>query len=168
MCWWTVLRGMSQPDRFLQEQGGVKQLFLTHRGAIGQVKAIQQETGCEVVIQEQEAYLLPQMAVTTFQQEIRLSPTVWQSGRLDIPLGLPAFITIATAEFCLPDGIYCPISRGTRCRSALPKPFTGIVSSKALGHCAIGSRRKPFSSSVRGRIRAFCEESDRSIGHTIG
>ncbi|WP_088893029.1 MBL fold metallo-hydrolase [Leptolyngbya ohadii] len=73
-----------EPTRsFLQEQGGVKQLFLTHRGAIGQVKAIQQETGCEVVIQEQEAYLLPQMAVTTFQQEIRLSPhslAIWTPG----------------------------------------------------------------------------------------
>lgn len=68
---------------FLQQQGGVRWLFLTHRGAIGKVKSIQQETGCEVLIQEQEAYLLPQMQITTFQQEFRLSPTslaIWTPG----------------------------------------------------------------------------------------
>lgn len=68
---------------FLQEQGGVRWLFLTHRGAIGQVKPIQQETGCNILMQEQEAYLLPQLNVTTFQQEFRLSPqslAIWTPG----------------------------------------------------------------------------------------
>lgn len=73
-----------EPTRsFLQAQGGVRWLFLTHRGAIGKVKPIQQETGCEIVIQEQEAYLLPQMEVTTFQQEFRLSLAslaIWTPG----------------------------------------------------------------------------------------
>ena len=60
--------------KFLQEQGGVRWLFLTHRGGIGpQVKQMQQTLNCEVLIQEQEAYLLPGIAVTPFQQEIRLS-----------------------------------------------------------------------------------------------
>ncbi|MEP0923089.1 MBL fold metallo-hydrolase [Leptolyngbya sp. ST-U4] len=68
---------------FLQAQGGVRWLFLTHRGAIGQVRSIQQETGCEVLIQEQEGYLLPQMEITTFQQEFRLSSSslaIWTPG----------------------------------------------------------------------------------------
>src|SRR3712207_1174324 len=58
---------------FLQASGGVRWLFLTHRGAIGKVKEIQQVFGCDVVIQEQEAYLLPGLTTTTFQYELSLS-----------------------------------------------------------------------------------------------
>lgn len=68
---------------FLQEWGGVRWLVLTHRGAIGKVKEIQQALGCEVVIQEQEAYLLPGLPVTTFQHELSLSQSsqlIWTAG----------------------------------------------------------------------------------------
>lgn len=68
---------------FLQELAGVRWLFLTHRGAIGKVKEIQQALGCEVVIQEQEAYLLPGLTVTPFQHELSLSQSsqvIWTSG----------------------------------------------------------------------------------------
>jgi glyoxylase-like metal-dependent hydrolase (beta-lactamase superfamily II) len=54
---------------FLAQHGGVKWLLITHRGAIGKAKALQADLGCEVVIQEQEAYLLPETPVTTFQQQ---------------------------------------------------------------------------------------------------
>ncbi|HEY9643667.1 MAG TPA: MBL fold metallo-hydrolase [Coleofasciculaceae cyanobacterium] len=67
---------------FLQEKG-VRWLFLTHRGAIAKVKEIQQILDCQVLIQEQEAYLLPGVPVTTFQQEFELSPTsqaIWTPG----------------------------------------------------------------------------------------
>ena len=67
---------------FLLEKG-VRWLFLTHRGAIAHVKEIQQTLGCEVLIQEQEAYLLPGIPVTSFQQEFSLSPTsqaIWTCG----------------------------------------------------------------------------------------
>lgn len=68
---------------FLEEQGGVDWLFLTHRGAIGKVREIQQATGCEVLIQEQEAYLLPELTVTSFEQEFSLSSkirAIWTPG----------------------------------------------------------------------------------------
>jgi glyoxylase-like metal-dependent hydrolase (beta-lactamase superfamily II) len=68
---------------FLHQQGGVRWLFLTHRGAIGKVKEIQQACGCEVMIQEQEAYLLPGIDVTTFQETVEISPesqAIWTSG----------------------------------------------------------------------------------------
>jgi glyoxylase-like metal-dependent hydrolase (beta-lactamase superfamily II) len=68
---------------FLQQQGGVRWLFLTHRGAIGRVKEIQQAFNCQVLLQEQEAYLLPGLAVTTFRQELSLSPSsqaIWTPG----------------------------------------------------------------------------------------
>lgn len=57
---------------FITQQGGVQTLAMTHRGAIAQVKEIQAQTGCDVVIQEQEAYLLPNLAVKAFHKEIRL------------------------------------------------------------------------------------------------
>ena len=68
---------------FLEEKGGVRWLFITHRVAIGKVKEIQQAFGCEVLIQEQEAYLLPQLKVTSFHREFQLSPTaqaIWTPG----------------------------------------------------------------------------------------
>ena len=40
---------------FLRSHGGVRWLFITHRGALGKTAEIQQALGCEVVIQEQEA-----------------------------------------------------------------------------------------------------------------
>jgi glyoxylase-like metal-dependent hydrolase (beta-lactamase superfamily II) len=68
---------------FLQEQGGVRWLFLTHRGGIGRVREIQQKFGCEVLIQEQEAYLLPGIELTRFQQEFQINQqcrAIWTSG----------------------------------------------------------------------------------------
>ncbi|MDJ0706573.1 MAG: MBL fold metallo-hydrolase [Leptolyngbyaceae cyanobacterium MO_188.B28] len=69
--------------QFLQDHGGVRWLFLTHRGGIGQVAKIQDALGCEVVIQEQEAYLIPEISVTSFQYEFVFSPTsraFWTPG----------------------------------------------------------------------------------------
>jgi glyoxylase-like metal-dependent hydrolase (beta-lactamase superfamily II) len=68
---------------FLQTQGGVQWLFLTHRGAIGKAREIQQALGCAIVIQEQEAYLLPSLTVTTFQHELTLTAAtraLWTPG----------------------------------------------------------------------------------------
>ncbi len=60
--------------KFLMEHGGVKWLYITHRSAIGKAKEIQASFKCEILIQEQEAYLLPGLKVTTFEQEFNLSP----------------------------------------------------------------------------------------------
>jgi glyoxylase-like metal-dependent hydrolase (beta-lactamase superfamily II) len=68
---------------FLQEQGGLRWLFLTHRGGMGKVRNFQERFGCEVVIQEQEAYLLPELTVTSFQHEFRfndVSRAIWTCG----------------------------------------------------------------------------------------
>ena len=67
---------------FLQEKG-VRSLFLTHRGAIAKVQEMQQTLGCEVLIQEQEAYLLPGVPLTSFGQDFRLSAAIeaiWTPG----------------------------------------------------------------------------------------
>jgi glyoxylase-like metal-dependent hydrolase (beta-lactamase superfamily II) len=69
---------------FLAEQGGVQWLVITHRGGIGDhVPQMQAVLGCQVVMQEQEAYLLPEVAVTTFQHEVTLNPNTqafWSCG----------------------------------------------------------------------------------------
>ncbi|MEH2068257.1 MAG: MBL fold metallo-hydrolase [Nostoc sp.] len=68
---------------FLTAHGGVDWLFLTHRGAIGKTPEIQQIFGCKVLIQEQEAYLLPGLTVTTFSQEFTVDAeiqVIWTPG----------------------------------------------------------------------------------------
>ncbi len=68
---------------FLQSQGGIRYLFITHRSAIAQTAKLQAELSCEVVIQEQEAYLLPDIPVTTFGSELTLTPqmrVIWTPG----------------------------------------------------------------------------------------
>ena len=68
---------------FLQAQGGVRWLFMTHRGGIGKARAIQTALGCDIVIQEQEAYLLPGLKVTSFAQDFIFSPhsrALWTAG----------------------------------------------------------------------------------------
>ncbi len=69
-------------SEFLTSHGGVKILFITHRGGIGKARELQSTFNCEVLIQEQEAYLLPKVKVTTFRQEITLarSRVIWTPG----------------------------------------------------------------------------------------
>jgi glyoxylase-like metal-dependent hydrolase (beta-lactamase superfamily II) len=70
-------------QQFLQAQGGVSTLFLTHRGGISRAREIQEAMGCKILVQEQEAYLLPGLDITPFQQELSLSPSgyaIWTPG----------------------------------------------------------------------------------------
>ncbi|WP_333472227.1 MBL fold metallo-hydrolase [Microcoleus sp. herbarium12] len=69
--------------KFLDSHGGVRLLFLTHRGAIAKAREIQESTGCDILIQEQEAYLLPQLQVTVFERELTVSDRIkvfWTPG----------------------------------------------------------------------------------------
>lgn len=69
--------------KFFQEKGGVSWLFISHRGGIGKVREIQQTFGCKVLIQEQEAYLLPGIDVNTFEREFSFTPNIqaiWTPG----------------------------------------------------------------------------------------
>ena len=68
---------------FLGLHGGIDYLVITHRGAIGKTTAIQQTFNCEILIQEQEAYLLPELKVTTFREKFQLNPSmeiIWTPG----------------------------------------------------------------------------------------
>ncbi len=70
--------------QWLQENGGVKWLIFTHRGGLGkQVQPMQEALACEVIVQEQEAYLLPEIEVTSFAESLHLNPEIeliWTSG----------------------------------------------------------------------------------------
>ncbi len=71
-------------QHFLEQQGGVRWLFLTHRGAIGKkIPQMQSFLNCQVLMQEQEAYLLPEVQVTPFAGDFPLSSEVeviWTPG----------------------------------------------------------------------------------------
>ncbi|MDJ0844516.1 MBL fold metallo-hydrolase [Crocosphaera sp.] len=70
--------------RFIGEQGGVRWLFLTHRGGMSaSLKSWQTALECDIIIQEQEAYLLPTLSVTSFEKEMIISETltaIWTPG----------------------------------------------------------------------------------------
>ncbi|WP_330204065.1 MBL fold metallo-hydrolase [Cyanobacterium sp. Dongsha4] len=52
---------------------GVKYLFVTNRDGISKhISHIKKELHCELIIQEQEAYLLPNLSPITFSEEYRL------------------------------------------------------------------------------------------------
>ncbi|MDW8202411.1 MAG: MBL fold metallo-hydrolase [Cyanobacteriota bacterium SKYGB_h_bin112] len=75
---WTPIN-----QQFLKDYGGVHYFVLTHRGAIANVKAIQTALHCPVLVQEQEAYLLPDVDVTTFQHSVILPGNIelfWTPG----------------------------------------------------------------------------------------
>ncbi len=75
---------------FLEAQGGVGKLILTHRGGMGKVREIQAAFNSEVIVQEQEAYLLPNLTLTAFQENLSIASLpeggaseiqiIWTSG----------------------------------------------------------------------------------------
>ncbi|RMF22311.1 MAG: MBL fold metallo-hydrolase, partial [Cyanobacteria bacterium J083] len=71
-------------QNFIQTQGGINQIIITHRGGMGkQVKQMQKDLACQVIIQEQEAYLLPEVSVITFEQKLDLASDIeiiWTPG----------------------------------------------------------------------------------------
>lgn len=70
-------------EQFIQEKGGISTLFITHRGGMAQVPEFKKKFDCQVVVQEQEAYLLPTVTTETFHREATLSPTsriFWTPG----------------------------------------------------------------------------------------
>lgn len=71
-------------QQFISDRGGVRWLFLTHRGGMGKkINQMQATLGCQVIVQEQEAYLLPEVEVTSFGQEFHFnshSYAFWTPG----------------------------------------------------------------------------------------
>lgn len=61
---------------------GVRWLFITHREAMSQVRQLQSEFDCEVIVQEQEAYLLSDVTITSFTEEISVGEAtgIWTCG----------------------------------------------------------------------------------------
>ncbi len=70
--------------QFCLDKGGVKTLFLTNRDGISKkVRQIKQDLNCDLIIQEQEGYLLPNLAPITFEQEYiidRDCQLIWTCG----------------------------------------------------------------------------------------
>lgn len=69
--------------QFIIDRGGINWLAITHRGGIGQAAQIATALNCEVIIQEQEAYLLPGLKLTTFQDKFDINDSIhaiWTPG----------------------------------------------------------------------------------------
>ncbi|AFZ46985.1 hypothetical protein Cyast_1014 [Cyanobacterium stanieri PCC 7202] len=73
-----------QNIEFLQQQGGVKYLFVTNRDGISKhIGKIKQEFNCQLISQEQEVYLLPNLDAIAFEDEYSLTEhcqLIWTSG----------------------------------------------------------------------------------------
>ena len=71
-------------QEFIHSQGGVNVLIISHRGGIGKsVMQISQALNCQVIVQEQEAYLLPEVEVTSFGDRLTISSDlelIWTPG----------------------------------------------------------------------------------------
>lgn len=68
---------------FITQQGGVQWLVITHRGGGSRVRDWQTRFDCDVILQEQEAYLLPQVKTQTFHRHWALTPhhrLLWTPG----------------------------------------------------------------------------------------
>jgi glyoxylase-like metal-dependent hydrolase (beta-lactamase superfamily II) len=69
---------------FIKAQGGVKSWVITHRGAIGAAKALQAALTCNLIMQEQETYLLPDVPqIQGFPDQYDLGPdleVLWTPG----------------------------------------------------------------------------------------
>ncbi|MGB3291953.1 MAG: MBL fold metallo-hydrolase [Phormidesmis sp.] len=68
---------------FILANGGIGTVFITHRGGMAQVPLLQSTFDAQVLIQEQEAYLLPTVATRCFHRDHTLSPTsrvFWSPG----------------------------------------------------------------------------------------
>ena len=71
-------------QKFIESQGGIQALIITHRGGIGKnVQQMQQALGCQVIMQEQEAYLLPEVAIASFADSLTINSgleLIWTPG----------------------------------------------------------------------------------------
>ena len=71
-------------QEFIRSQGGIDYFIISHRGGIGKhVQQLQQAFNCQVIIQEQEAYLLPECEVTSFADNYALNSElelIWTPG----------------------------------------------------------------------------------------
>ena len=69
---------------FIQARGGISSLVITHRGSIGKsVLEMQKTLNCQVIIQEQESYLLPEVEVTSFGENVFIAEDlelIWTCG----------------------------------------------------------------------------------------
>jgi glyoxylase-like metal-dependent hydrolase (beta-lactamase superfamily II) len=107
---------------WIAAQGGLDWLVITHRGGIGRAQEIQQATGAKLLIQEQEAYLLPGVNCTTFAQEFQITAGVqalWTPGHspgstcVHVPTDSGGILFSGRTLLPTPDGTIQPIKTTT-------------------------------------------------------
>ncbi|MGB3612637.1 MAG: hypothetical protein WBA10_02500 [Elainellaceae cyanobacterium] len=74
---------LTDDNQTFLEHHGVDLMVITHRDGIGQIRRLQAQFTCPLIIQEQEAYKLPNLEPVTFQNSHSLSPSaklIWTPG----------------------------------------------------------------------------------------
>ncbi len=72
-----------ETQEFLHREGGVRWMVITHRTAKGKAREVQAAMDCQIIMQEQEAYLLPNLMLTSFHRRHEVNPQVevfWTPG----------------------------------------------------------------------------------------
>jgi len=99
--------------QFLDAQGGVHWSFLTHRTGKGAIRHIQSAFDCPILVQEQEAYLIPDTTRTQFHHSHSLDEIelFWTPGHSpgSACLYLPSYGGVLfTGRHLLPDTMGLP------------------------------------------------------------
>ncbi|MEB3212812.1 MAG: MBL fold metallo-hydrolase, partial [Leptolyngbyaceae bacterium] len=69
--------------KFLEDRGGVQWSLLTHRTGKGAIRQVQAEFDCPILVQEQEAYLIPETTRIPFREKHDLGDGIivfWTPG----------------------------------------------------------------------------------------
>ena len=139
---------------FLQQRPRPGLIVLTGRDGHGRCRALQEALGWPVLVQEQEAYLLPGvMALETFGREHALTPglrLLWTPGlgpACCMPLIETEAAGVAAAGISSVGACWCPWRRVAWNPAAVAAASTGPGRSPACRPCGPGCRRMPLTGS---------------------
>jgi glyoxylase-like metal-dependent hydrolase (beta-lactamase superfamily II) len=102
---------------FITDMGGLQGIVVTQRDGIGNIQAFQSHFDCSLMIQEQEAYLLPRVPVTPFAERFSFSPNVYA-------LWTPGYSPGSTCVYYQGSGGVLFTGRHILCdRNGMPQPL---------------------------------------------
>jgi glyoxylase-like metal-dependent hydrolase (beta-lactamase superfamily II) len=155
-------------QKFIAAQGGVQWSIITHRGGLGQMATIAKELACEVIIQEQEAYLLPDTPTTTYHQAYQIQVAgieqplqiIWTPGHSPGSACVCYQAMIFTGRHLLPDRQMNPQPLQTAKTFHWPRQLRSVEKIKEL--CPQVQFILPGASSGMLRGRGFIDMIDRA------
>ena len=153
-------------QKFIADQGGVQWSIVTHRGGLGQMATIAKDLACEVIIQEQEAYLLPDTPKITYHQTYHIVLTaaeqplqiIWTPGHSPGSACIYYQEMIFTGRHLLPDRQMNPQPLQTAKTFHWPRQLRSVDKLKEL--CPQVKYLLPGASSGMLRGQGFIDMAD--------